>query len=172
MITNGYKLREMLRAAQLTLDVFISEFEGSKVAFEGDNKRPLTVISEDIKKQEYLVAKLQEVQQQYNQEVTVSVQGTPMSLAMAVKLQGGAGRQSKMWRSLAGEKKKDRWAAREETARNNDTTYAKETYTKKDALAKANEFSVYAGAIRAAVATGNNTEKTFDVLDRLEVPAI
>jgi hypothetical protein len=39
-------------------------------------------------------------------------------------------------------------------------------------MIKANEFSVFAGAIRAAVATGNNTDLPFVALDGLEVPAV
>lgn len=175
MLTNGYKLREMLRAAELTLEMYVAEFESSKNAFEGEDvKRKLVDVSNDIKSQELLVAKLQELQQEYNQNVNVKVQGNDMTLTMAVKLQGGAGRQSKMWRVLAGEKKNSRnsYYDREEMTRSKDNIYAKPTYTKIEALAKANEFSAYAGALRAAVAIGNNTEFNFPALDALALPQV
>lgn len=174
MLSNGYKLREMLRAAELTLEMFVAEFESSKNAFEGETKRKLIDVSNDIKSQELLVAKLQELQQQYNQNVNVKVQGKDMTLTMAVKLQGGAGRQSKMWRVLAGEKKNSRnsYYDREEMTRSKDNIYANPTYTKIEALAKANEFSAYAGALRAAVAVGNNTEFNFPELDGLALPQV
>lgn len=100
----------------------------------------------------------------YNLQVRVTVQGTEITLAAAVKMLGGAGRVAKMWREAVADKE-DRYGYRNERERNKDTEIAQKRVPYDEALKEANKADGFAGALRAAIATGNATLVDIEGLD-------
>jgi hypothetical protein len=155
---NGYQLREGIKRWLLQRDAAAQAFKDSVFTFVGEEKDGPLKVMEDFTEADYNLARLEELQQLYNQAVLCNVQGKDMTLALCVKLVGGAGRREKMWRESA-VGKKDRYSYRDE-ARERDTNkeYASRTMTVKDCSAASQAAAKYASAIRNAIARGNSTE--------------
>lgn len=163
MKITGYKLKELIKQAEMVRDTVASHFDGSLHTFEGDAAKdtPQQVVGK-FQKADLALAQIQTIQARYNLAVEVEVLGEKMTLMEAVKRVGGAGRVEKMWRSASGTKK-DRYAYRDELTRDKDTIRAKRTLAKGAALELAQEAAKVAGALRAAIAEGNSREVDMDV---------
>ncbi len=163
MKITGYKLKELIKQAEMVRDTVASHFDDSLHKFEGDaTKATPQEIVDKFRRADLALAQIQAVQAQYNLAVEVTVLGEKMTLLDAVKRVGGAGRIEKMWRSASGTKK-DRYAYRDELTRDKDTIRAKRTISKGAALELAQQAAKVAGALRAAIAEGNSREVELDV---------
>ena len=166
MKVTGYKLREAIRRFELQRDTTVNLFKNALHVFEGEVKVNPLALMEQFRNAELTVATLQEAQQRYNLKVTVDVQGKKTTLAAAVKLLGGAGRAAKMWRDAVSEKN-DRYEYRNNLERSKENEVAKRVVAYDAALKEANKADAYAGALRAAIATGNATEIESEGLEPL-----
>lgn len=158
---NGYKIRESLRRAIQRRQVTSGTFESTLYAFDGEDKPKPKQVAVAFQKADEEIAKLQELQQAYNQYVKIGGQGSglkEMTLALAVKLVGGAGRMEKMWRDVAFEKRDGYGYDRHEKTRSKDEIYAKRQVSQEDAMKESEIAASYAGDLRAAIAKGNTTE--------------
>lgn len=157
MKVTGYLLREKVREWELRRNMANEQFSASLKKFPDEVKRtPVEVVS-DFEKAEKAIAYLQAAQARYNLGVQVNVLGETMTLCEAVKRIGGAGRAEALWRSAAGGKK-DRYAYRnDDEVRKADEVRAVATITQEEAAKQATRAAKYAGAMRAAIATGNAT---------------
>lgn len=167
MQINGYQIREAIKRWMLQRDTFQSQFKDSLFAFENDAKNPPLKIMNLFEAADYNVARLESIQQRFNQIVNVTVQKDTMPLTMAVKLVGGAGRREKLWRDAA-IPKKDRYSYRDDTSRSKDNEYARSTITQEVAVQQSQDASRYASAIRNAIARGNSTDVNIESLDLTE----
>tara|TARA_Y100000034_G_scaffold84193_1_gene100806 strand:- start:412 stop:942 length:531 start_codon:yes stop_codon:yes gene_type:complete len=155
MKINGYQIRESIKRWLVQRDTFANQFRENLYAFEGEDKPSPRKVMESFDRADRSVARLEEIQQLYNQVVKCGVQDEQVTLALCVKLVGGAGRRAKMWRD-AGPGKKDRYSYRDEgRERNKDTTYAARQVSVDDAVLYSTEASKYASALRNAIAKGN-----------------
>ena len=110
------------------------------------------------------MARVEEIQQRFNQHVSCDVENVELSLAYCVKMVGGAGRREKMWRSAA-VKKRDRWGGNTPNLeRSKDSEYASRTIPQNECLNKAKEASSFATALRSAIAHANATKVDLEKL--------
>lgn len=165
MKVTGYKLREVLKMKSLELATIQTLFDESLQAFEGDKKESPKEIADAISKLEKEVAILQAIQSDYNLKVAIEVEGIKMPLEAAIKMVGGAGRLSKMWRTAAQGSKRDRWDRGSAMTRNKEDLVAQPTISKTEALLFAKKAERFAAALRNAIAVGNNTTVAIDWLD-------
>lgn len=164
MLVSGYQIREATHRHELARDTAAQLFKKSTFAFSDDEPLDPKKVMEDFQSEEHAVVRLQEAQQRYNLLVTVNVQGVEMTLGAAVKSLGGAGRAEKMWRETI--IIKDRYGSTvRDMERSKDTLVAKRVVGINEATKLANKAAGYAGALRAAVATGNATKVEIESLD-------
>lgn len=155
---NGYQLREAIKRWILQRDAAATAFNDSLYSFGDEEKEGPEKVMENFDKADRNLARLEELQQLYNQSVLCNVQGKQVTLALCVKLVGGAGRREKMWRESA-VGKKDRYSYRDENReRDNTKEYAKRTLSVIDCSQQAQLAAKYASAIRNAIARGNSTD--------------
>lgn len=158
MKVNGFQIRETIGRWSLQQHTLANQFRENLYAFEGEEKPKPETIMMRFDEADRSVARLQEIQQQFNQITKVDVQGENITLAFAVKLVGGAGRRAKMWRD-AGPGKPDRYSYRDETReRSKETDYAKRLISVDDCVTFSTEASKYASALRNAIARGNSSD--------------
>lgn len=157
----GYALKEQIKRATMIRDTTASLFDNSLTKFPDEKKQTPQEVVGRYRKADLALAQLQVVQARYNLAVEVEVLGEKITLCEAIKRVGGAGRVEKMWRSCAGVKR-DRYSYhRDEDTRDPNMIRAERTITQPQALELAQEAAKVAGAIRAAIATGNATEVDF-----------
>ncbi len=169
MKINGYQIREAIKRWMLQRDTFQSQFKDSLYVFEGDESKnsPQSLMA-DFTKADENVAMLESTQQQFNQIVKVNIQEKTLSLAMAVKLVGGAGRREKLWREAA-VPKKDKYSYRsDEKTRDKDTEYAKPVISQSQAVQFSQNAGRFASALRNAIAIGNSQSVNIESLDLSE----
>lgn len=164
MKVTGYKLREAIRRFELQRDTTVNLFKDSLHVFDDESKADPISLMQKFRDAEFAVVTLQEAQQRYNLKVSIDVYGKKIFLAAGVKMLGGAGRAAKMWREAVSEKD-DRHSYRSNLERSKDTIAAKRVVTYDIALKEANKADAYAGALRAAIATGNATEMEIEGLE-------
>ena len=158
MKINGFQIKETIGRWLLQRDTLANQFRDNLYAFEGEDKPNPENVMKRFDEADRNMARLQEIQQLFNQATKVEVQGKEVTLALAVKLMGGAGRRAKMWRE-AGPGKPDRYSYRDERhERSRDTDYAKRLVTVDDCVLHSIEASKYASALRNAMALGNSTD--------------
>ena len=164
MKVTGYQLREAIRRHELARDTAANLFKDSLHKFQGEDKaNPMDAMNQ-FKEAGSAVVTLQTAQQRYNLAVSVEVQGKQVTLSEAVKSLGGAGRAEKMWRDAVSQKK-DRYDYQNNLERSKDTERAVRVVPYETAMKQANASAGYAGAVRAAIATGNATEVEIENLD-------
>jgi len=152
---NGFQIKEALKRWELRRRTADQQFQDSIRVFEGDERPSPQDVIGAYKLADESYAKLQELQQWYNQQVTCSVLGGKHTLSYCVKVVGGLGRTEKLWRDACTEKR-DRWY-REELSRSKDQEYAKRTVSIEEAIQFAEEAAKQASEVRAAIAVGNAT---------------
>lgn len=166
MEVTGYELKEALKIKAIELQAIQSIFDESLYKFEDekDKETPAEVVAK-ITTLEEEIAHLQTAQSYYNISTTVNVNGVPILLEKAIKLVGGAGRISKMWRTASKGKVRDRWDRSQVITRRTDEEIAMPTITKSEALEKAKTAEKFASALRSAIAIGNTTKMNIDWVD-------
>jgi hypothetical protein len=155
---NGFQLREALKRWRIRRDVADKQFKDSLWGFADDKDRPKPEeIAANFSQADMAIARLQELQQQFNSKVTIDVQGRTFTLVLAIKLVGGAGRVENMWRSAATDTgRNERYGySRAEMTRKQDEEHAQRRYDQKEAIKFSDEAARYASALRAGIATGN-----------------
>ena len=165
MQVTGYKLKEALKLKAIELQAVQSLFDESLYKFEGEEKLSPEEVVDKIKTLEDQIAKLQTAQSYYNLQVIVEVNGKKGFLETAIKLVGGAGRVSKMWRTASAGRTRDRWDRSNIITRRTDEVMAEPTVNKITALEKAKEAEKFASALRSAIAVGNTNIVDVDWID-------
>jgi len=153
---NGYQLREALKRWRIRRDVADKQFKEALWGFKDDEggKPTPQAVAEAYEKADFAIAKLQELQQEFNRNTTVDVGGRRMTLALAIKLVGGAGRMENMWRTAATDSGRDRYSYREMT-RKADEEHAKRRIKVEDAIGLSDKAANYASQLRSAIAAAN-----------------
>lgn len=160
---NGYMLREALKRWDRQRKITSKMFNSCLFTFQGDKKPSAISIMEQFQVADRNYARLQELQQEYNHNVSVTLRNTnntqeTMQLSLAVKLVGGAGRIEKMWSDSIGEKE-DRYSRYErQTQRSKDVDYATRTISEGDCMTYANAASQYRSDLVSAIARANTTD--------------
>jgi hypothetical protein len=162
MKVTGNQLREALRRAVFRRDIWEKQFNDSLFAFKGEEKATPDEVVRNFEQADNQVAAIQDLQQQFNQQVTVPLEGREVTLSLAIKLVGGAGRREKMWRTAASGGEKDRYAGYNRS-RNKDTEEATLRVPQAEALKLADRAARYASALREAIALGNSQSMDLDV---------
>jgi len=158
MKVTGYKIMQALKELAFTKETAEGAFTDSLWKFAGEEKPSPWEAMDAYKAAETAFAKMQAAQALYNQSVIVKVNDLGMTLSMAIKLVGGAGRIEKHWRTAA--KKEERSSFFEDRSRKRDegTEYAKKTILPQEAQTAAKAAAKYAAALREAIQTGNAIE--------------
>lgn len=163
MKTNGYKLREAIRDAELQRDTAIKLFDGSFDYFPGEAvKDPLKAMAV-LQAAEERIVKLQTAQAIYNTSVTVMVGTRKMMLTTIIKALVGAGRIEKLWRTAAVPEKEERYG-RTPAVRQADEIRAMRSMPLDAAMEEARKAQKASGNLRAALAEGNATMLDLDML--------
>lgn len=157
MKITGYKIMQALKELAFAKETAEGVFTGSIWKFEDDDKPTPQDAMVAYKNAESKFARMQAAQAWYNQTVKVNVLGEEMTLSLAVKLVGGAGRIEKHWRQAAKEDVRSVFD-NQHVRQKNDTEYARKTISTRDAQTEAKKASKYAAALREAIQTGNAVE--------------
>lgn len=155
MELTGFQLKEALKMANLELETWRMQFDGSLHAFPDEKKASPQEVMANIADLERRVAVLQTAQSFYNLNVEVQVGEEVMVLEQAIKMVGGAGRSSSMWRKAAGAKRRRHYYHDPELTRKADEERAQPTITNEEALNLAKEAEKLASRLRGAIAVGN-----------------
>ena len=162
---NGFMLREALKRWENQRSLASSMFNDSIYVFENEAKTGPLALMEQFQQADRNYARLQELQQTYNNNIKVTVGGETITLSLAVKLVGGAGRIEKMWRQTV-LPKTDRYSYNErQTTRSKDTEYAQRAITQDECLKMATQASKYATQLRSAIAAANSTDYSLSITD-------
>jgi hypothetical protein len=165
MKTTGYALREAIKQFELRRDTAARSFDGSLRKFPDEDKEAPQKIVEQFLKAEGAIVSLQVAQARYNLAVGVEANGEKMSLEEAVKRIGGYARAEKMWRTAAGPKPDRYNTYRNDDERDPTKLVSRITVTPSEAVKLASAAAKRAGALRAAIATGNAREVEIENLD-------
>ncbi len=152
MIT-GHALRFAVSTWELRRDTADQEFTRSLLKFHDEDKPSPFDVMDRRMGADMAIAKIQEVQAKYNLAIQVNVRGAPMSLALAVKLLGGAGRTARLWKAAMESQASERYG--DTGVRATDKIYAVKTVSTDVAMAKIQSSAEYVGALKAAIAEGN-----------------
>lgn len=168
MKVTGYQLREAIRAWELRKSAAEQLVPESLMCFAGQEHEDPAKIIAQVAEAEAKIAEIETVQSAYNLGVTVWVIDKDITLAEAIKAVGGAGRVEKLWRmAVKGDNNRDRGYGYNELRKEKDTELAKRTISVEVAMKAAALAAQYAGALRAAIAQGNNQEKDVGGLSQL-----
>jgi hypothetical protein len=164
MEINGYELREQIRKAKLKVNALFAEFESSVRIFEGEKRRTLTAVTDDLKAALQYLSKLEAAQEYYNLASSVVVRGGHFTLAEAVKQLGGISRLGKVWNVLV-IPKKDRYGSSVASIRSTDAEYAIEQFTREAAIAQIDDLAGFVEQLRSQIATANSNKINITLLD-------
>ncbi len=153
MKVTGYELQLQIKDLKREVESLATQFDNGKTRFNGEEKLTAVEAYDLYRKTEDQLALAQTLQAVYNNKVKVTVQGTTMTLARAIRLIGGAGRGEAMWRAVVAPKK-DRYL-RDDTTRDKDKEYASTTYTLDQARTLAKQSANFASALRQAIQEAN-----------------
>lgn len=166
METTGYKLKEALKLWDLRKTAAEQLFATSLFKFEGEQKEAPAEISKRLLEAEAAIASLQEAQMRYNLGTTVEVDGRgQMTLALAIKLAGVAERNEKLWKGVSTPKKERYSYSGPELVRDPTQVRATATIEAKEVLLLTSKASKDAGALRAAIASGNAVKQPIENLN-------
>jgi len=144
-----------------------NQFNGSFYKFDDEKKLTPVEVGDAIVTVESQIARIQEVQAQYNLAVQVDLRGKEITLLRAIKLVGGMGRVEGMWRKVANPKSRRRYSYEDgpegPSERREDVVVAKPVMTDDECTSRAIASMELAGALRAAIANGNTTEISLDI---------
>lgn len=167
----GYALRNAIKSNEMKLEAAQRVFNDSLVKFPSEVKVNPEDAMDLIDALETEIAQLQATQSVYNGLVKVKVLGAEMTLAEAVKRQGGAGRVVSLWKKASGAVTSDRYRRYEEPvyanldskAREAGREYAVRTITDMKATENAVKAERFASALRGAIAEGNAVAVDLDL---------
>lgn len=165
MEVTGYMLKEVLKLKSIELQAVQSLFDESLYKFEDENKMDPSEVVSNIQKLEEEISILQTAQSYYNLQVKVNIVDKKITLEQSIKLVGGAGRISKMWRNAAAGNTRDKWGRGRIETRKVDEERAISTLTNVEALNYAKEAEKIASALRSAIAVGNTEKVNIDWID-------
>ena len=160
----GNQLRVAIQRWENRRDVAARQFKDTLFKFAEEKKDSPQQVAEKYEAADTAVAELQQLQQEINAKIFVTVgrpdeRGRQMSLGLAVKLVGGAGRMDKLWREAAISTGRDRYD-RQQMSRSKDEELATKTISTEDGLTRADAAAFWAGSLRTAIANGNAQEIT------------
>lgn len=152
----GYQLREALKRWRIRRDVADKQFSDSLWGFEKDEKPSPNEIAGAFAQADQIIAQLQDLQQEFNRNTFVEVAGKKITLSLAIKLVGGAGRLESMWRKAATDTGTgDARYYGVPQSRKADEEYRSRRIPQKDAIELSDNAAAYASALRAAIAGAN-----------------
>ena len=166
----GYEIKEAIAKWVVRRDIANKAFTSSIWAFDNDDKPQPGSAFDAYKNAEIAIAKLECLQDVFNLNVRLEVQGTQTTLAECVKLRGSAQRMSEMWRNATQEV--EHIYSRTIRVRKQDDVYAKKQVSRGDGVAEVEKATNYLSAIKAAIAAGNarkiqvNDEQLIAFLDK------
>lgn len=161
---NGYRLREALSHWRTQRDVQSKLFNESLFAFEDESKEPAIKVTEAFELADKNTALLEDAQQQYNQMVTVTLEGEKVSLSRLIKMIGGTARLEKMWRAAALDSGRDRYSSRD-TRRSAGEIVANRTISVNDCIERAKRQARQTARIRCLIAEANSVEREIEWLN-------
>jgi hypothetical protein len=165
---NGYTIREALKRWERQRTIASKLFNDCLYRFKDDtNKQSPQDVMQQFQQADTNYAKLQDIQQDYNRNTTVTIGGEQMRMSLAVKLIGGAGRIEKMWSDSLGHNKQDRYSSYrsgEPLQRSKEVEYAVRQITEKECLQQVQFSSQYASNLRSAIALANTTSVTLTTI--------
>jgi len=162
MEVSGFQIKEALKMKNLELDAVRLQFDDSLHAFKDEKKMSPQEIMTEVSKLEQEIAVLQTAQRIFNLETIVKVGEATMPLEAAIKLVGGAGRSSGMWRKAAGSRRRRGYYNEPSLSRRADEEQAQPTVSRAEALQFAKEAEKFASQLRGAIAVGNTQKVDID----------
>lgn len=160
MKLNGYKIREQLRRFRRRKQVADSQFPESLWCFAEETKATPAELAAAFAEADRAVAELETLQQRYNSANMVELNGETITLALAVKMVGGAGRLEKLWRDVSTDRKRRRYGYDEPMSRTReaDAVVAQRMVSYEQAARHAEEAAEAAAKLREVIAEANAKE--------------
>jgi len=155
MEVTGFQIKEALKMKNLELDAVRLQFDDSLHAFKDEKKLSPQEVMTQVTQLEQEIALLQTAQSIFNLTVEVLVGKTTMTLEQAIKMVGGAGRSSGMWRKAAGSRRRRGYYNEPSLSRRADEEQAVPTIDRAEALQHAKSAEKFASQLRGAIAVGN-----------------
>lgn len=157
-------MREIIKKLERRRDTAKSQFEEALYYFDAETPtatavETATALAKKYEELEYQIAQMQTVQAEYNAGITITVKGTRYTLNHAIKLLGGAERIEKLWQKSAEIENSGSRYYSPERVRVQGQEHAKRAISISEAISMAEQASTFVGALRAAVAVANSTEK-------------
>lgn len=163
MKTTGYQLREAITVWKLRKTTAEGQFTDSLAKFADETKDTPQAVVALIQHAEESIVRLQIAQMQYNLAVKVDPADLgEITLAMAIKLSGVVSRIEKIWSGATAERNPYGYNAR---VRDPQQVRAEATINAKGVLEETSRVTKRAGALRAAIGTGNTREVEIEDLD-------
>jgi hypothetical protein len=166
MTITGYKLRTAIKKWTVYRDAKVEAFPSSLYFFKGENKAAPKDVMGMIHKAETNIAILQTLQAQYNNTVKVALRGGVMPLVQAIKLIGGAAREEKLWRTMAGitsQVRRSVFMDPSAPTRNKEIETAERTTSADDITEEVQMAGVWMSDIQTVIAEGNGTKIEMEV---------
>jgi len=175
MEIDGYMLLQAIQQHELNRDAALETFNQSFYAFEDEEKEGPVDLAMQYLESETAIALLQTAQAQYNTriQVTVKIDGKKKDflLATAIKLVGGAGRLSRLWKSSLqhedGGWRRSLVPINAPKARRKEDEYEVPVIDRAEILKRSKEAARLASALRAAIAKGNTMKVKIDLDPKL-----
>lgn len=160
MKVNGFQLREAIKRWTLQRDTIAAQWTESLWRFQDEDKPGPEKLMAQFETADVRLARLEEIQERYNLRQNFVLDGTEFTLAMGVKLIGGAGRREKMWRQAAGgANTPDRWGNRDaRPERDPDKTYAVRSMPPAECLGMSLTAARWASQLRNAISLANTRD--------------
>lgn len=151
---DGVTIKSTLSMYKTRLEAIAPQFAETCWIFPDEEKVHPKEVYDDFMNASKACAELEELQQAFNLDVLVEVQGEQMTLARAVKLVSMAGNCAKMWKTAARDTGRDRYSTRDMT-RTAGEIRAKRVVSVRECLDAHRDAEIYATSLRAAIARGN-----------------
>jgi DNA-binding transcriptional MerR regulator len=165
----GYGLKEIIKKLERRRDTAKSQFEEALYYFEGETttevaQKRAAELAKQYEDLERKIARVQSLQAEYNASVTITIQDgdhtCKYTLSHAIKLLGGAERIEKLWQKATSVDSSggSRYYS-PDRVRVAGQEHAKRAISTNGAIMESEKASTFVGALRAAVAVANSTEK-------------
>ena len=163
MIVTGHKILDALDYLKERAKTVEGQFTASLHRFEGDESKrdPREIVDEYDKIQRH-VARLMEVQANYNVLVEIQVQGESMSLQRVLQLISSANRIKNLWSSVS-VSQPTMYHYGNPLARDKEHEYAKPVVSLAEAEELSSKASLRAMALKQAIRSGNAREVELEV---------
>jgi hypothetical protein len=164
MQVNGYQIREALKRWNLRRDLLAKQIETLAWQFPGETKtvEAFTTTDKALGEAETAVAQLEDLQQVYNQKVSVSVDGRTGPLSLLVKQVRFCAARENFWKTYLRKTADEGYRGEQTLVRETNKVTAVKVLPTEQAMVTAERCGSLTARMRAAIAQANGTNIEVD----------